>query len=256
MSNPLKKKSNILKRLNINLWGNPKDLKQRSLTKVLLNTNVDSLYNHLNSAHTSKSVYDTLDQTSKSLYDTLLKKQNELKKNKLKVIKKSSPYGERLLEKQKLKYFYLNINENTFKKYFETSKDKTYNLKKNTFDNYLIEQLELRLDTVLYRSKFFKSMNESKEAINHGFIYVNNKKTTIKSFLLKQNDIIEVKTTNLNIIRKIQENLKTTYYSVQIPEYLEINYKLLTMIVVNKPVIDTVNYPITIDFDKIKEFYR
>ena len=63
--------------------------------------------------------------------------------------KKDSDFGLQLKAKQKLKGYYGNITEKQFRKYYAEAVRR----KGDTGEN-LIELLERRLDTVVYRSKF------------------------------------------------------------------------------------------------------
>ena len=52
---------------------------------------------------------------------------------------------------------------------------------------------ESRLDVTLFRCKFGESIRFIRQLISHGKVFVNNKKITIKSFILKPGDIVKVK---------------------------------------------------------------
>jgi len=52
---------------------------------------------------------------------------------------------------------------------------------------------ESRLDVILFRCKFGLTIRCIRQLIAHGKVFVNSKKTTIKSFILKSGDIIKIK---------------------------------------------------------------
>ncbi len=54
----------------------------------------------------------------------------------------------------------------------------------------LIQKLEARLDTALYRSHFCHSFHNANQLISHKKIYVNNKIIQHKFFELKKGDLI------------------------------------------------------------------
>src|SRR3954465_6866470 len=102
--------------------------------------------------------------------------------------KKATDFGTQLMAKQKLKGYYGNIGEKQFRKYyFEAVRRKG-----DTSEN-LIELLERRLDAVIYRMKFAITPFASRQFVNHGHVTVNGKKVNIASFLVQDNDVIEVR---------------------------------------------------------------
>ncbi len=96
-------------------------------------------------------------------------------------------YGQQLREKQKVKRIYF-VLEKQFRNYFE----KSSRLKGITGEN-LLFMLEKRLDNVVYRAGFTTSRRQSRQLVNHGHIFVNDKKVDIPSFQVKVGDIITVK---------------------------------------------------------------
>lgn len=233
-----------LKKLNSNVWGNIKALKYRANARVLSNSNISTLFSN------SKNVNDS------RLVQILKCKQDKLKLNKIKLIKKISPYGERLIEKQKLKIFYYNMNENTLARYHTIAKNKTYFEKKNTFDNYLIELLETRLDTILFRSKLCETILSARATINHGHVSVNNIIIFDKSYKIKLYDSITIHYEKNKLQNYIKYMKDSHHISLEIPPYLEVNYKLLKCVLVEQPMFNNIEYPINIDFEKIRELYR
>ena len=101
---------------------------------------------------------------------------------------KPSDYGTQLEAKQKMKFYYGNMNERQFRNVYR----KALNKRGNTTEN-LIGFLERRLDTVIYRAKFATTVFSARQLINHGHIRVNGKKVNISSFLVTEKDSIEVK---------------------------------------------------------------
>ena len=96
-------------------------------------------------------------------------------------------YGEQLREKQKVKRMYF-ILEKQFRNYFE----KALRQKGVTGEN-LLFMLERRLDNVVYRSGFSTSRRQARQLVNHGHIFVNDRKVNIPSFQVKVGDVVTVK---------------------------------------------------------------
>ena len=101
---------------------------------------------------------------------------------------KRSDYGTQLEAKQKLKFYYGNMNERQFRNVFR----KAFQKRGNTTENF-IGFLERRLDTVIYRAKFATTVFSARQLINHGHVKVNGKKVNIPSYLVSDKDTIELK---------------------------------------------------------------
>ena len=101
---------------------------------------------------------------------------------------KPSDYGTQLQAKQKLKAYYGNINERQFRNIYK----KAVMLKGDTGEN-LIGLLERRLDAVIYRAKFATTVFSARQLINHGHVRVNGKKVNIGSYIVKEEDSIEIR---------------------------------------------------------------
>ena len=88
--------------------------------------------------------------------------------------RKTSDYGTQLEAKQKLKFYYGNMNERQFRNTYR----KAIQQKGNTTEN-LIAFLERRLDTIIYRAKFATTVFSARQLINHGHVKVNGKKVIL-----------------------------------------------------------------------------
>ena len=101
--------------------------------------------------------------------------------------KKVSEYGAQLKEKQKVKFIY-GVLEKQFAKYFE----KAAHMKGITGEN-MLQLLELRLDSVVYRLGLAKTRRMARQVVNHGHILVNGHKVNIPSYSVKKGDVITVR---------------------------------------------------------------
>ena len=97
--------------------------------------------------------------------------------------KKPSDYGTQLAAKQKLKGYYANIGERQFRRLYEEAVRR----RGDTGEN-LIELLERRLDTVVYRMKLAPTPFAARQLINHGHVLVNGKRLNIGSAKLSDGD--------------------------------------------------------------------
>lgn len=100
--------------------------------------------------------------------------------------RKTSEYGLQLREKQKLKNSY-GLSEKQFKKYVLVAQK----AKGNTID-VLIQQLETRLDNIVYRLGFAKSRTQARQFVSHRHILVNGKKVNIPSYTVKEGEKISL----------------------------------------------------------------
>jgi len=117
------------------------------------------------------------------------------------VLKKSTEYGRRLREKQKLRFFY-GLTDKSIKVYFQKA------LKKKGVAGYnLLVFLESRLDNVIYRCQIGRSRAEARQVVRHGHVYVNSQKVDIPSYSLRVGDEFFVKSAFAESIRKeIEKN--------------------------------------------------
>src|SRR5215217_9221768 len=100
---------------------------------------------------------------------------------------KTSEYGIRLREKQKLKRFY-GILEAQFRRYYQLATRSP----ENTGEQ-LLSILERRLDNVVHRLGFASSRAAARQLVLHGHITLNGRHCNIPSMLIKANDVIAVK---------------------------------------------------------------
>ena len=123
--------------------------------------------------------------------------------------------------------------------------------KGDTAEN-LIGLLERRLDAVIYRAKFSSTIFSSRQFINHGHIKVNGKKVNISSYLLGEEDTIEIKdkSKQLAIIDIALANKER-----DIPEYLQVDEKKRTIKFVRTPKFEEVPYPVVMEPNLVIEYY-
>ncbi len=130
-------------------------------------------------------------------------------------IKKRSDYGVQLREKQKVKRMY-GMLEKQFKIFFL----KAEKMRGITGDN-LIQLLERRLDNIVYRMHFASSRKMARQIVSHGHILVNGRKVNIPSYLVKENDEIEVREKSKKLL-VIKESLKE-YSRAGVVPWLEVD---------------------------------
>jgi small subunit ribosomal protein S4 len=126
---------------------------------------------------------------------------------------KTSEYGIRLREKQKLKRFY-GVLEAQFRRYYTLATRAVGNTGEQ-----LLSILERRLDNVVHRLGFAINRNSARQMVAHGHILINGAKCDIPSMLVKPGDIIKVKTRDASL-KMARETLQKG--AVRIPDFLEL----------------------------------
>src|SRR3982751_1175104 len=96
-------------------------------------------------------------------------------------------YGLQLREKQKAKRMYFT-QEGQFRNYFERAAKG-----RGVTGEILLQQLERRLDNVVYRLGFAVARRQARQLVRHGHIAVNGRKVNIPSFQVSVNDEITVR---------------------------------------------------------------
>tara|TARA_B100001996_G_C18560137_1_gene554264 strand:- start:66 stop:683 length:618 start_codon:yes stop_codon:yes gene_type:complete len=160
---------------------------------------------------------------------------------------KISDYGNQLEAKQKLKFYYGNMNERQFRNVFRKALQK----KGNTTENF-IGLLERRLDTVIYRAKFATTVFSARQIINHGHIKVNGKKVNIPSYLVSDKDTIELKdkSKELTVILGALVSKER-----EIPDYIQMDEKNKKAKLVRVPKFAEVPYPTIMEPNLVVEYY-
>ena len=160
---------------------------------------------------------------------------------------KPSDYGIQLQAKQKLKGYYGNINERQFRNIYK----KAAMQKGDTGEN-LIGLLERRLDAVVYRARFSTTIFSARQLINHGHVKVNGKKVNIGSYIVSEEDTIEIrdKSKQLAFIDIALANKER-----ETPEYIKMDEKNKKVIFVRTPKFEEVPYPVIMEPNLVIEYY-
>jgi small subunit ribosomal protein S4 len=100
---------------------------------------------------------------------------------------KQSDYGKQLIEKQRLRMQY-NVSEKQMRNYFKKSTGMTGNT-----GDILIQLIESRLDSLVLRSGFARTIFQARQMVSHGHIRVNGRRADVPSYHIKINDVISIK---------------------------------------------------------------
>jgi len=127
---------------------------------------------------------------------------------------KTSEYGIRLREKQKLKRFY-GILENQFRRYYQLATRSPMNTGEQ-----LLSILERRLDNIVHRLGLANCRTTARQMVAHGHIQVNGIKCRVPSMLLKPGDVVKVKTRERSL--KLSRDLLTRF-PPRVPDFLALD---------------------------------
>jgi len=129
-------------------------------------------------------------------------------------------YGLQLREKQKAKRIYFT-QEGQFRNYFEKAART-----KGVTGYMLLQQLERRLDNVVYRLGFAISRRQSRQLVRHGHVAVNGRKVNIPSYQVAAGEEITIRENSKNL--PILATAKEFASHQTVPTWLEVdrdNYK-------------------------------
>ena len=145
-------------------------------------------------------------------------------------------YGLQLREKQKAKRIYFT-NEGQFRNYYEKASSTS-----GVTGEVLLQQLERRLDNVVFRLGFGTSRRQARQIVRHGHIAVNGRKVDIPSYQVKANDEIAVRESAKQLPVIVAAVEYTSHQPT--PNWLEVNRETLTGRVTSIPKRDDINLPV------------
>jgi len=101
--------------------------------------------------------------------------------------RRESDYGRQLKEKQKIRYNY-GLGERQLRLLVTRAR-----ASKDATGGKIIELLERRLDNVVFRAGFARTIPAARQLVSHGHICVNGRKVDIASFSVRENDKISLR---------------------------------------------------------------
>lgn len=129
--------------------------------------------------------------------------------------RKTTEYGEGLIEKQKLRYYY-GLMERQFRGVYEKALRR-----RGVTGEQMLQILETRLDNVVYQLGFGNTRAAARQMVNHGHVTVNGRKATIASFALKVNDMVAIKDNNVS--RQLATRGLEVSASRSVPDWLALD---------------------------------
>jgi small subunit ribosomal protein S4 len=152
-----------------------------------------------------------------------------------------------LRAKQKLKGYYANMSERHFRGIYEEARRQ-----KGDTGAHMIELLERRLDTVIYRAKFVPTVFAARQFISHGHVKVNGRRVTVSSFRVKVGDLVEVKDKSKQLALVLEA---TALAERDVPDYIEVDHTKMTAKLARLPALSEVPYPVMMEPHLVVEYY-
>jgi small subunit ribosomal protein S4 len=129
--------------------------------------------------------------------------------------RKLSDYGVQLREKQKTRKMY-GLLERQFRKYFYEAERK-----KGITGEVLLQLIEGRLDTIVFRMGFSPNRRRARQLIGHGHVLVNGREVNLPSFAVKGGDEVEIKQSSREMPEILDSMAKSEHRGI--PAWVEVD---------------------------------
>ena len=147
--------------------------------------------------------------------------------------RKQSDYSLALAEKQKLRHQY-GVLERQFRRYFQIA-----STRRGVTGVILLQLLETRLDNVVQKMGFSKTLRGARQMVAHGHVTVNGRKTDVASMNVQPGDVVAVKVSEKSK-RLGQRGVELTQIA-NVPEWLIVDKDNLSGSVVRIPSREEIN---------------
>jgi small subunit ribosomal protein S4 len=145
-------------------------------------------------------------------------------------------YGLQLREKQKTKRIYFSL-EKQFRNYFERAARKP-----GVTGELLLQQLERRLDNVVYRLGLATSRRQARQLVRHGHIEVNGRKVNIPSYQVAPGEELGLRERSRKL--SVMEGLREQTSHLSVAPWLEVDRANFKGRVLALPKREDINLPI------------
>ncbi len=156
--------------------------------------------------------------------------------------KKLSTYGEMMQEKQKLKAHYA-LTENQLRNAFLAAKRK-----EGKTNERLMQEIEARLDAVVYHAGFAPTIFAAKQFVSHRHILVDGNIVDRGSYRLKPGQVVSINAEKSANVAEIAKGV-----SAAVPPYFETDKEQLKITVVRTPMIEEI--PVRVEAMRVVEYY-
>ena len=153
-------------------------------------------------------------------------------------------YGIRLNEKQKLRYHY-GVLEKQFRRYVQEA-----GRRKGNTGEVLLQLLELRIDNVVRRAGFTRTVWAARQMVVHRHVELNGRRADRPSQSVKPGDVVTLRERIVNLAKDNMESMAGHI----VPGWMEVNPAELTIKIVAQPTREEI--PFDVNTNLIVEFYR
>ena len=162
--------------------------------------------------------------------------------------RQDSDYAVRLKEKQRLRAQY-GIREAQLQRVFQEARRE-----KGLTGESLVELLEMRLDALVLRAGFARTIAQARQDVVHRHIMVDGKIVDRPSFRVKPGQVIQVRPRS-QVMVPFQVAAAGTHRDVlpEVPQYLNVELEKLTATLVRRP--KRAEVPVTVDVQMVVEHY-
>ena len=129
--------------------------------------------------------------------------------------RKASDYGIQLRAKQRARRLY-GVLEAQFRHYFDRAERS-----EGVTGTVLLQQLERRLDNVVYRLGFAASRREARQLVSHRHFLINQRTVNVASAQLRPGDVVEVRERSRKLLPI--ENAQQLVTGRAVPEWLSLD---------------------------------
>ncbi len=158
----------------------------------------------------------------------------------------ASDYNRQLLEKQRLRFTY-GLSEKQLSNYAK----KAYTMDNPT--NTLHGMLEMRADSIVYRSGLAPTRRAARQLVSHGHITINGKRISTPSHRVEKGDVLSVREGSKTspLFTRLTAQEEAPFRSI--PQWLSLDPALIKVEVLGAPVYGTAET--TLDYSTVFEFY-
>jgi small subunit ribosomal protein S4 len=152
-----------------------------------------------------------------------------------------------VVEKRKVVSYY-DVRDSQLRRYIRQAQTA-----KSPSPRALQETLEARLDNVVRRLRWARTIWQARQMVVHGHFLVNGRKVDRPSFCVKGGDTVAVKQSSHDFVRQCAAS--TEGMGFRVPDWLSVSQDRLEAVVLHAPKAEEIMLPFEVDYSKIVEFY-
>lgn len=152
--------------------------------------------------------------------------------------RRPTDYAKALIEKQKIRHYY-GLSQTQLRRFFSIAQSM-----KGNKGEHLLTLCERRLDNVIWRAGFCQTRAQARQAVAHGHLLVNDRRTDVPSYIVRPGDVIQVR--KRENLQKLYTQQKQEGDRIDAP-FLAVEEKDLMIKVIRLPEMDDVTLPVNIN---------